>query len=217
MFIYFCIVSSSYYYFMSRKNRISKKVSKEQQFKSYWDLRLCYPYLITIQEDGVKVQNREYKPLVHNTQQESEFYKIKDVRQFIIEIMDVLELEGDKCYYFYSDRDAPFINEKPDYFSKYQYKWSFVRNALRRQGLNIPRSFPYVFSRDYKTNEISFSDTLNSSMLINKWISTHISIFSTQASIKRSILQLRNIIPADDFEQLLMQNKDYMRLINYQR
>lgn len=195
-----------------RTRKTKKSTLVEQKFKAYWDLRLCYPYNIYILDDGIQIMNREYKPLVY-TADSSETYSVRDMQQLKDDLTLALEPEERNRFFFYDDHTAPYYNDVPDAFDIYKEKLRRVRQVLQKQGIDIVLSFPYVIDYSPITREKICKKALTSEFLISEWLKNYVFRYSTDASIRKTLLKLRNIIPADDFEQFLKGHKRYYQLL----
>lgn len=182
-----------------RRNNSKRKEAGGHDFKAYWDLRRCQPYVIEVFDDKIRFRNREYEYLVQNTQDDG-YYEVKDISRFEKELALCLEPLGGNRYFFYSDRDAPYSKDAPKGYRVYQQKLHEVRDLLRRQGLEISLNFPYLITTEYSTGKVNYEETINSKFLIQRFMDNYAYTILTHKSVKRIYDQLREILPTPDFE-----------------
>ena len=189
-----------------RKNNSKRKESEGHNFKAYWDLRRCYPYVIEVCDGRIRFRNREYEYLVQNTKEDG-FYEVEDISRFEKEISLFLEPSGGNRYFFYSDKDAPYRKGLITGYRVYQQKLHEVRDLLRRQGLEISLNFPYLITTEYSTGKVNYEETLNSKFLIRRLFDKYPYSILTPKIIKSIYYQLRDLLPTSDFEEFVNNNQ----------
>ena len=189
-----------------RKNNSKRKESEGHNFKAYWDLRRCYPYVIEVFDGRIRFRNREYDYLVQNTKEDG-FYEAKDISRFEKEISLFLEPSGGNQYFFYNDKDAPYKKGSKTDYRVYQQKLHEVRNILRKQGLEMTLNFPFFIKEDYSTGNVNYEETINSKFLIRRLFNKYPYSIHTPKIIKSIYYQLRDILPTSDFEEFVNNNQ----------
>lgn len=186
---------------MNRQQKNKKNRTIEHKFKSYWELRHCFPYVIYIEKDSICFKNREYIELLAR-ETDSVHYPIPDMETFLQDIDSVLEKESGK-YYFYSDSDAPYCNSE-NHYPQYQRRILLTRQALEKQGLNLSLNFAYCkkgVMRDHKiVHEIQ--PAMDYPGLISYWYRMRCPGFIvTTHQMEDAKRRIRNIVPSEELDK----------------